>query len=107
VLHPILVDKKSPPAGCTIDIQITDGFLDVNYGAWRWKTYDEAKVFDPFLFSAWFETPHLVRFRNGDSLQDLVVRSADALRPALSSYADETVVLVSQTSVIGLFCFSF
>ena len=50
MLHPILVDKKSPPAGCTIDIQITDGFLDVNYGAWRWKTYDEAKVLIRFFF---------------------------------------------------------
>jgi broad specificity phosphatase PhoE len=40
-----------------------------------------------------------MRFPGGDSLQDLVARSADAVRLALDSHPDGTVVLVSHDSV--------
>jgi probable phosphoglycerate mutase len=42
---------------------------------------------------------HLVRFPGGDSLQDLVARSADALRFILANHVDDTVVLVGHDSV--------
>jgi probable phosphoglycerate mutase len=40
-----------------------------------------------------------VRFPNGESLQDLVARAANALRMVLARHADETVVLVGHDSV--------
>jgi broad specificity phosphatase PhoE len=57
------------------------------------------KEADPPLFAAWFATPQLVRFPNGESLQDLVARSADALRFILDEHVDDTVVLVGHDSV--------
>lgn len=54
---------------------------------------------EPNLFDAWFATPHLVRFPDGESLQDLVSRSSAALRLALDRHPDETVVLVAHDSV--------
>ena len=44
---------------------------DIDYGAWQFKTFADAKAQDPALFAAWFATPQLVRFPNGESLQDL------------------------------------
>jgi probable phosphoglycerate mutase len=72
---------------------------DMDYGAWQFKSFDEAKALDPALFAAWFATPRLVRFPNGESLQDLVARVANALRMVLGRHPDETVVLVGHDSV--------
>jgi probable phosphoglycerate mutase len=51
------------------------------------------------LFAAWFARAHLVRFPNGESLQDLVARTANALRMVLAHHPDETIVLVGHDSV--------
>jgi probable phosphoglycerate mutase len=40
-----------------------------------------------------------VRFPNGESLQDLVARTSDALRLVLARHAGETVVMVGHDSV--------
>lgn len=40
-----------------------------------------------------------MRFPGGDSLQDLISRSADAVRRTIELYPDKTVVLVSHDSV--------
>jgi phosphoserine phosphatase len=40
-----------------------------------------------------------MRFPNGESLQDSVARSADALRLAIGRHPDDTVVLVAHDSV--------
>jgi probable phosphoglycerate mutase len=67
---------------------------DIDYGSWQFKTFADAKAQDPVLFAAWFATAHLVRFPNGESLQDLVARTANALRMVLAHHPDETIVLV-------------
>jgi|HubBroStandDraft_6_1064221.scaffolds.fasta_scaffold1246901_1 broad specificity phosphatase PhoE len=75
-----------------------DDLNDIDYGAWTFKAFDDAEKQDPALFLAWFATPHLVRFPNGESLQDLSARVANALRMVLARYPDETVVLVGHDS---------
>jgi probable phosphoglycerate mutase len=84
---------------CGIEADTMDELNDVDYGAWQSRTYEEMKAAEPALFAAWFTTPQLVRFPGGDSLQDLVARSADALRLTLDRHPDDTVVLVSHDSV--------
>ncbi len=63
------------------------------------KSHDEMAASEPRLFATWFNAPHLMRFPRGDSLQDLVSRSADAVRLAVELHPDETVVFVSHDSV--------
>ncbi|HEX4077453.1 MAG TPA: histidine phosphatase family protein [Rhizomicrobium sp.] len=72
---------------------------DLDYGDWQWRTYDEIEAEAPELFAAWFVTPQLIRFPGGDSLQDLVARSADAIRLVLERHPTDTVVLVGHDSV--------
>jgi broad specificity phosphatase PhoE len=72
---------------------------DIDYGAWQFKTFATAKAQDAALFAAWFANPQLVRFPNGESLQDLAARTANALRMVLARHSDETVVLVGHDSV--------
>jgi probable phosphoglycerate mutase len=71
----------------------------MDYGAWQFKTFQDAKKDDPALFATWLTAPHLVRFPDGESLQDLAARCANALRFVLAHHPDDTVVLVGHDSL--------
>jgi phosphoserine phosphatase len=86
-------------AACRIAAEVCADLNDIDYGAWQFIGYDSARKQNPALFDAWFATPHLVRFPNGESLQDLVARTANALRLVLERHPDETIVLVGHDSV--------
>ncbi len=72
---------------------------DLHFGDWQGQKHEEVKEAWPELFAQWFATPHLVRFPNGESLQDIVLRSADALRTAVDRFPHEAVVLVGHDSI--------
>jgi phosphoserine phosphatase len=84
---------------CGIAAEVCDDLNDIDYGAWQFKTFEDAKKDNPALFGAWFAMPHLVRFPNGESLQDLAARSANALRFVLARHPGDTIVLVGHDSV--------
>src|ERR1700691_1419575 len=84
---------------CGIAAKTCDDLNDIDYGVWQFKTFAEAKALDPALFAAWFATPQLVRFPNGESLQDVAARAADAVSMVLARHPDETIVLVGHDSV--------
>jgi broad specificity phosphatase PhoE len=79
--------------------RVLKSLIDLNYGAWQWHTFEEVRSHSPALFALWHCAPHLVRFPQGDSLQDLFARAADTIRFVLENHHDETVVLVGHESV--------
>jgi broad specificity phosphatase PhoE len=83
---------------CELEVQVLAELTDIDYGAWQSRSYDEMEKAEPQRFKSWLTTPHLVRFPAGESLQDLVARSADALRIVLQNHPSDTVVLVSHDS---------
>ena len=94
------LETAQPLAAATgLTAQPIPSLHDLDYGDWQWKTFEEARAVDEGLFTQWFVTPHLVRFPGGDSLQDLVLRTADAVRMVVAAHPDETVVLVGHDSV--------
>ena len=84
---------------CHAPAEVMDALIDIDYGAWQGRSCAEIERAEPKLYAAWRTTPHLVRFPNGDSLQDLAARAADALRLVLAHHPEETVVLVAHDSV--------
>jgi phosphoserine phosphatase len=86
-------------AACNVPTEVINALIDIDYGAWQWRTCAEIEASEPKLYAAWRTTPHLVRFPDGESLQDLAARAADALRLVLARHAGETVVLVAHDSV--------
>ena len=84
---------------CGVAAKTCEDLNDIDYGAWTFKTFEDARKQNPDLFAAWFTTPQFVRFPDGESLQDLVARAANALRMVLTRHAEETVVLVGHDSV--------
>jgi probable phosphoglycerate mutase len=63
------------------------------------RIQDEIKAEAPEPFNRWRASPQLMRFPQGDSLQDLVARTSDVLRLVLERHAGDTVVLVGHDSV--------
>jgi phosphoserine phosphatase len=78
---------------------VSEGLQDLNYGDWQWKTHEEVRERWPRLYASWYAAPHLVRFPSGESLQDIVLRSADLFRTTIEEFPDDTVVLVGHDSV--------
>lgn len=84
---------------CGVGTATLDGLMDIDYGAGQMRIQDEIKAEAPELFQHWRATPQRMRFPGGESLQDLVARTADVLRLGLERHAEETAVLVGYDSV--------
>lgn len=84
---------------CGTNAHVLESLLDLDYGTWEWKTYEEMKREFPELFTKWFAAPQRVRFPSGESLQDLVARAADAIRIVHARHPDDTVVMVGHASI--------
>lgn len=88
---------------CAVPTRTLVCLNDLDYGGWQWKTHEQVAEESPSLFEAWRNSPHLLRFPNGESLQDLLVRAADALRIVLDQHLGETVAMVSHDSFNRVF----
>jgi len=78
---------------------VLEDLSDLDCGRWQVKTHDEARRSDPETFVAWFATRQLVRLPEGESLQDMALRSGEALRLILASHPRETIVVVGHDSI--------
>jgi len=85
-------------AACKLEASVLDDLNDLHYGEWEWHTHEEVRARWPELFERWFSAPHLVRFPQGESLQDLVARMANVLRFVGERHQHETVVVVGHSS---------
>ena len=86
-------------AACGVSATALEGLADLDYGAWQWQTLDAVAAAEPSAYALWRSAPHRVRFPDGESLQDILVRVADAVRLILARHGDEQVVLVGHDSV--------
>lgn len=94
-----IVTAKHIARSCKIPFQKLYQLNDIDYGAWQGRSHDEVRIAQPELLSAWYSGPQFVRFPGGDSLQDLIARTADALRLILDRHPKDTVVAVGHESV--------
>jgi probable phosphoglycerate mutase len=86
-------------AACGIAAAVRDGLADIDYGGWQMRTHEDVRAAAPQAYEQWRSAPQLTRFPGGESLQDVVARSADVVREVLARHRDETVVLVGHDSV--------
>lgn len=95
------METASDIAGaCGIAVSAQDELNDIDYGSWQWRLHTEVRAKWPGLFDCWLTAPHLMRFPEGESLQDLLARAANVVRMAVKRHPVETVVVVSHDSVI-------
>lgn len=80
-------------------VEVAPDLIDLDYGEWQGRTHAEIGETEPDGLSAWYRTPHLARFPQGESLQDVMLRTSDLLRRLLTAHSEDTVVLVGHASV--------
>src|SRR5258707_6451989 len=71
-----------------------EGLMDIDYGAWQMRTHDEIKAEAPKAYRLWRATPQRMRFPHGETLQDLVARTADVGRLVLERHPTHTLGMV-------------
>lgn len=84
---------------CNVLAQTLSFLDDLDYGQWQSRTHEDIEREFPRLYQRWRQAPHLMRFPEGESLQDLVARAADALRRAEQRHAAQTIVMVGHDSL--------
>jgi broad specificity phosphatase PhoE len=84
---------------CGVNVEVLLDLNDLNYGDWQWQTHDAMAAGSPALYRRWRDYPHLMRFPNGESFQELMARAADALRHVIDRHSIETIVMVGHESV--------
>ena len=85
---------------CGVATNRLEDLNDLNYGEWQWRLHTEIRAENPRLLDQWVLAPHLVRFPQGESLQDLIARTSNVVRIVLERHPAETVVLVGHDSGI-------
>ena len=76
-----------------------EGLMDIDYGAWQMRSHEEIKAEAPEAYRRWRVAPQRMRFPDGESLQDVVARTADVVRLVLERHPSDTVVMVGHDSV--------
>jgi broad specificity phosphatase PhoE len=84
---------------CNVLAQTLSYLDDLDYGQWQSRTHEAVERDFPPMYERWRRAPHLIRFPDGESLQDLVARAADAVRFAEQKHGGQTIVMVGHDSL--------
>jgi phosphoserine phosphatase len=99
-LRRCIVTGAAISRAAAVNAKVLDLLTDINYGSWQWKTPDEVAARWPHQLELWLNRPDLARLPAGESLQDVAVRAADALRHIQEHHVGQTVVVVTHDTVI-------
>jgi broad specificity phosphatase PhoE len=80
-----------------LPVKVHSGLVDIDYGEWQGLTPEEARQRWPEIIDAWYETPHLARIPDGETLDDLRARAMRTVDEIGASHQGHTVVLVGHT----------
>ncbi len=81
-----------------LDVDITSGLIDFNYGKWQGLSHQEVKDKYKELYAEWINHPDQVKMPAGESLDDVRKRAMGVVAEVIASY-EGTVVLVSHRVV--------
>ncbi len=88
-----------------LQVQPTEGLIDIDYGRWQGLSLKEAVEDDSKLYELWLKSPHLVTFPQGESLEQVQKRVVSAVESLVPQHPGQSIVLVSHKVVCKvLFC---
>ena len=74
-----------------------EDIIEIDHGDWSGLLVEEVKEKYPEMFRQWLFEPHLVKFPNGESLEDVFDRVKKFLKYASEKHENDTIVVVSHT----------
>ena len=78
-----------------LEIRPLEGLIDMSFGSWEGHSLKEVEEKDAGRYRQWREEPHLVKFPDGETLDEVRVRAMAALEWVIGQYPEKTVILVS------------
>jgi phosphoserine phosphatase len=78
-------------------------FVDIDYGDWQGRTFDEVRSAAPEAFNDWRRRPHLAAIPNGETLADVGARVTRVMQEVIPRHPGETVLVVGHDSVNRVF----
>ncbi len=84
---------------CALEVQPLKALIDIDYGTWAGHSPEEVARRYGDLYRAWLDTPHLVQFPEGESLDQVRSRAWKALEEICQRHVEEHVILVSHVVV--------
>jgi broad specificity phosphatase PhoE len=82
-----------------LTVQPLPGIIDINYGDWQGLSPAEVARACPHLYRNWLETPHRVKFPNGESLHQVRLRGMTALKQASTRHEGQIILLIAHQVV--------
>jgi len=77
------------------EVQILEGLIDIDFGGWQGISHEVVRERYPELYRQWKESPHLVRFPEGENLEEVRKRALEAIRGVIRDHSDDNLVMVS------------
>jgi len=78
-----------------IEVKPLEAIIDISYGEWEGVSLAEVQKKYPDLYTLWLKEPHKVRFPNGESLEQVCVRTQNAIENLLEKHENENIALVA------------
>jgi len=82
-----------------LEINIVNGLIDFDYGAWQGLSHQQVKDGYEELYAEWINHPDQVRMPDGESLEDVRKRAMAVVGDVIESRCEGRVVLVSHRVV--------
>ena len=81
-----------------LDVEITPGLIDFNYGEWQGLSHQQVKDKYKELYAEWISSPDRIKMPAGESLSDVRERAMSVVSGVIAKY-EGTVILVSHRVV--------
>ncbi len=81
------------------EVRILEGLIDIDFGGWQGISHEVVRERYAELYRQWKDAPHLVRFPEGESLEEVRERALGAIHGLVRDHAGEILVMVSHRVV--------
>jgi probable phosphoglycerate mutase len=78
-------------------VEVHSGLADIDYGEWQGLSPEEVRSRWPKMLDAWYNTPHLARIPDGETLDSLRQRAMETVNDLAARHAGDTIVLLGHT----------
>jgi len=72
-----------------VKIKKVEGFIDLSFGRWEGKKFEQVQKKYPEVYNTWVRKPHMVKIPGGETLADAKNRAWKELKDIVEKYKDK------------------
>jgi broad specificity phosphatase PhoE len=89
-----------------IPVTPLESIIDISYGEWEGVSLVEVKNTYPDLYDLWLKEPHNITFPGGENLEQVRLRTQNAIDDLLKKHENENIALVAHRVPNKVICCS-